>query len=149
VAAGFEQQAGQGQRVRMARLAHRAELALAEDAGQHGERGRQAVPQVAGVRVGTVVEQQAGGPDGRLRADAGIVPGVREIQQRLPLERAALGRGQRRILGQQNAESIDIGCCRRRVHRGCGELRMRGEQLGGALPAGRVVVVAVTQARQR
>jgi hypothetical protein len=44
VGAGFEQQAGQGQRVRVTWLAHRAEFAAAEDAGQHGERSRQAVP---------------------------------------------------------------------------------------------------------
>jgi len=44
VGARLQQQAGQRDRVRMPPLSDRAELALAEDAGEHGERCRQAVP---------------------------------------------------------------------------------------------------------
>jgi hypothetical protein len=89
VAAGFEQQAGQGQRVRMTRLTHRAELALAEDAGQHGERGRQAVPQVAGVRIRSGLEQHPGAGERGGLADGGVVTGVGQVEQRLAAERAA------------------------------------------------------------
>jgi hypothetical protein len=54
-------QVAQGQRVRMPGLADRAQLPFAEHPGQHRERGELPVPQVAGVRIGTRVQQQPGG----------------------------------------------------------------------------------------
>jgi hypothetical protein len=71
VGARLEQYAGQRLCVRMPRLPDRAELPLAEDAGQHGKRRRQAVPQVPGVRVGAVTEQHPGGAEHGALLDLG------------------------------------------------------------------------------
>ncbi len=146
VGARGQERAGQGIGPRVGGL---PALATAQRTGQRGEGRGQAVPQIAGVRVGAVIEQHAGSPDDRVRADVGLVPGVREIQDRLPSERPSLGGGQRRIRGQQGGKRVHVGRGRGRVHRGAGESRVRGEQCGGAPPAGRVVVLAVPQTGQQ
>jgi hypothetical protein len=81
VGAGLEQQAGQRQRMRMPRLAHRAELTLAEDAGQQGKRSRQAVPEVAGVRIRAGLEQHPDGAEHGRLSDGGVVAGVGQVKQ--------------------------------------------------------------------
>src|SRR5437660_12937098 len=50
----------------MPRLARRAELTLAEDAGQQGKRSRQAVPEVAGVRIRAGLELGSVGRSGTI-----------------------------------------------------------------------------------
>jgi hypothetical protein len=56
----LQQQPGQRVPVRVPGLVARALFALAEHAGQDGERRRQPAPQVAGVRVGTGAQQEPG-----------------------------------------------------------------------------------------
>ena len=67
--AAVEQQAGQRDRLRVARLGHGTALALAEHAREQREQGRFAVPQIALVRVRARIEQQPGGADGIATAD--------------------------------------------------------------------------------
>jgi hypothetical protein len=140
VGAGLEQQAGQGQGVRVARLAPRAQLALAEHAGQDGERGGQAVPQVAGVRVGARVEQQPGAGEHGVRADGGVVAGVGQVEQRLAAERAARPGGAPRVRGQVRAQPGHVRRRGRGADAGPRDLRIAGEDLTGLRPPLRLVV---------
>ena len=86
VRAALEEEPGQRLPLGVPRLAARALLALAEAAGQRGERRGQALPQVAGGRVGAGVEEQPGRRDGVALRD----PGVDEVDQGYPAERAAV-----------------------------------------------------------
>ena len=89
VRAAVEEEPGQRLPLRMPRLAPRTLLALAEAAGQRGERRGQPLPQVPRGRVGTRVEEQPGGGDGVTLGN----PGVDEVHQRHPAERAAVTGG--------------------------------------------------------
>ena len=134
VGAGHQQQAGQGQPVRVPGLPLRAALALAERAGQHGERRAQAVPQVAGVRIGARGQQEAGRGQHRIAADVRVVPGVGQVKQRLPPVRAALAPGRAGISGQDPGQ---LGGVRRRRggrRAAAGQLRVVAQQLPGLAP---------------
>ena len=72
VGAGLQQQAGESERVRVPGLADRAQFPFAERPGQHGERGGQAVPEVAGVRIGAAVQQKPGGSQDRASPICGL-----------------------------------------------------------------------------
>ena len=100
IGAGLQEQAGEGERVRVPGLADRAQFPLAERPGQHRERGGQAVPEVAGVRISAGVQQEPCGSQDGILTDLRVVPGVGQVEQRLPPERAALAAGLARIGGQ-------------------------------------------------
>jgi hypothetical protein len=133
----------------MTRLTHRAELALAEDAGQHGERGRQAVPQVAGVRIRSGLEQHPGAGERGGLADGGVVTGVGQMgtaarsgtgrpawsprRGRRPGARpAAAGRPPRRV-GRHGGG----------VHAEPGDLRVAQQDLVRLRPASWLVILVV------
>ena len=99
--------------------------------------GRQPEPQVAGVRVGTGVEQQsraAQEPAPRVRR--AVHPGVRQVQQRRPTVRP--GRpGRRPRVGRQVArDRVRVGRGRRRGDAAATSSGCRGQQLSRARPTG-------------
>ena len=87
VGAGLEEQAGQGQCLAVGRLVGLV-LSPAEGAGEGGE-GVVAVPEVAGVGVGAGVEEEPGDGQRVVAGRVAVDAGVGEVEQRLPVERAA------------------------------------------------------------
>jgi len=134
--------------MRVPRLSDRPKLALAEDAGEHGERRRQAMPQIAGVRVGARVKQQPGHLQRRLKGDQRVVPSVSEIAQGLPLERSALTAGGGRIRGQNAAQLADRGGRGGDVDIPRDDARFAFEETRRLLPPRRPIVGGIVQAGQ-
>jgi hypothetical protein len=102
---------------------------------------------LAVVRVGTGLQQQPGGGQDRVLADIRVVPGVGQIEQRLPPERAALAAGGGRIGGQDAPQRPGVSRGGGRVDAAGGDLGMLGEQPATCGPPLRLVV-GVVQAHQ-
>ena len=132
-----QQQAGQRQRMRVPRLPTRALLALAEHAGQHGERGGQPEPQVAGVRVGAGVQQQPRAAQepfgGFVRAEC---PGVGQVHQRRPPVRSGLRVRRSPVGGQVQPDRVRVGRGGRGGDRVGDEIRVLGRAGRGRPPSG-------------
>ncbi len=144
VGAGLQQQPRERELVRMGR---RIALAAAERSGQRGERWAEPLPQVAGIRVGAVVEQHTRSLECVAPRSGGTNPGVGEIEQRLPVERAALPVCRLGVAGEQIARGGRVADRGDRMNRRGRELGVGGEELPRLRPP-RGVVVAVVQARQ-
>ena len=105
------------------------------------------MPEVAGVRVGARVQQQPGrGQDGAL-VDLRVVPGVGQVEQRRPAERAALAAGGGGVGGQDAPQRLGVGRRGGRVDAVPGDLGVLGEQTAPLGPAFRLVIFVV-QAHQ-
>jgi len=123
------------------RLAPRALLALAEAAGQRGERRGQPVPGVPGVRVGAGVQQQPG----RLQRVDLRHPGVGQVEQRLPAVRA--GRRRRHgWVGEVGGQGRRVAGRRGRRHRAGRQVGLLGQQRRRGRPPVRAVLRGVDQA---
>ena len=142
-----EQQPGQRLRARMPRLPHRAQLALAEHPGQHGERGGQALPQITGVGVSPGGQQQPGRAQHGVLGDRRIVPRIGQVVQRLGPVRAAFPAGRAGVAGQDAGQRGTVGRGGGRVRAPAGQLRVRGQHLTRGRPA-RGLIVLVPQAGQ-
>jgi hypothetical protein len=106
IGAGVEEERGQREGVRVLGL---VTFAAAERPGQGRERRDKPMPEVAGVRIGAMFQQQPGGAQGGGLADRRVVAGVCEVEQRLPSVRAALASGERRIILQQGTHGGPVG----------------------------------------
>ena len=144
IGARVEQEPGELLPLRVRRLVDRALLTLAEGSRQRGEPAV-AAPHVAGVRIRAAFNEKA--HRGERRPAGQIEPGVRRIEERLPVEPPAPGVDQRRV-GVEYPRHL-IG----RAHT-CGvpdvahgQRWVPHEHFAGALPADRPVVVVV-QARE-
>ncbi len=131
----------------MAGLRHRAALARAEHAGQHGERGGQPVPEVAVVGVGAGVEQRPGGPQHGVERHVGVVAGVGEVEQRRPPVGAAVRPRLRGVGREPPADLVGVGDGGRREDVGPRHLGTGGQQPAGTGVA-LGVVLAVGEAGQ-
>ena len=105
-----------------------AVLAVAEHAGEHGERGGEGVPEAAVVGVGAGVEQQLGGLQRGRPADVGVVAGVRLVEQRRPAVRSAGHTGRRLSSGEVSAQRRDVGAGGGDEQVASGQLGMLGEE---------------------
>lgn len=132
-----QEQAGQSQGVAMVRLVALV-LATPENAGEHSERVC-AVPQVASVGVGPVLEQKQGHRHRVVAGSVGIDAGVGEIEQWLPVVGATQSTSQCRIVGQEGLSGTNLarGCGRRDV--GPAQLRCCDQQRHGFGVASKVV----------
>ncbi len=144
VGARGQQQLGERERVRVLVL-----VVATQRAGRRCIRRVQAVPQVAGVRIAAVLQQRAGRAERGFRADPRIVPGAREVQQRLPSVRAALAAGQRWIGRDLRPDRCLVPGGGRDVDAGAGQVGVGGQHPGRSVPAGGLVVAAEAQAGER
>ncbi len=121
--------------------------AAAERPGQRGERRAEALPQVARVRIGAVVEQEPGDVRRRAPGSGEVESRVGEVEQRLPTVRAALDVGLGRVALEQLSRGGDVARRSGRVDARAREPRVGFEHLPRSAPASGIVA-AVGQARQ-
>jgi hypothetical protein len=138
-----EKQPGQAQGMGMVWLAGRSGFASTEDPGQHGERGKQTVPQVSGVGVGSGLEQQPGCPEHGCLLDVGVVAGIGQVHQRFPSVRSPFPAGGWTIIGQEVAQCRDVTRRSRSVNVIFGEVGIGRKDLPSLRPLLRSIVVIV------
>jgi len=148
---GLQQHPGEGQLVTVGR---RGLFTATEDPGECGERRRQTVPEEAGVGIGAVLEQLPSDGDGIAPCSGGVAgkfePGVREVEQRRPAERAAFDRCGGSIAGEDLAGRGDVADGGGREERAPRELRVVGDEAARPFPSGATVgaVVEAGEAEQ-
>ena len=135
---------------RMPGLPAGALLALAENPGQHRERGGQPAPQIAGVRVGA--RRRAAARALRRNRSAGSSAGCTREYVRYSSGAQRCGpvsRSRRlRIGGQMGRDRLRVGGAGGRRDARCNNLRVQRQHLSGPFPPLRAVHLAVDQAGQ-
>ena len=141
VGARFEQHPGQLGGVRVRRLVGGSALAVAEDAGEQRERGRQAAPQIALGGIGARGEQAPGGGEHRRGLDVGVDARIGEVEERAPAVRTAARDGEPRVRVEHARERAGVVRGGRGPDVGGGEIGVRGQQRARPRPPLRPVVL--------
>ncbi|MDQ1417459.1 MAG: hypothetical protein QOF81_3072 [Acidimicrobiaceae bacterium] len=131
-------------------LTSRSQLALAENARQHGEWRREGVPEVAGVRVGARIQEQARRTKHGRLGDRWIVAGIGQVVQRLPPVGTSLPAGRRGIALEDTAQRRNVTGYRRHIDVPLADLGVLGQQRSPFDPLGRtdVFVAEASQAQE-
>jgi hypothetical protein len=139
----LEQHRQQRRHVAVRRLV-RVVLPAADRTGQRRERRHEPLPQVAGVRVGALRQQQPRDGDRIVAGWVALDAAVGQVEERLPAMRAARRARRRGIAREQRGGRRDISDRGRDVDRTGRQRRVRLEQRTGVI-APRGIVAAVGQ----